>query len=508
MLIRIRSLVDYDKIYYTLDGTDPTEKSIEYTGVFPVYESCTIKAISVKENWIDSPIAEYVVDIEAPTPVIGVIQGDTSDVCYVYLINSEEFEHNKNVRVHYTTDGSTPDINSPYFDPKSKIEISGNCTLTVSVSAENTKLSTPVSLTIEDLKAQTPEISVRFGENNERFVTITTNTSGAKIFYTLDGQDPSVTSSLYDGEFEVTEDCRIKAVAHKNNLITSDIAVKAVTTVPDTPVLQLVTGLYSDQGRVLVANISDYDKKNISFVYTLDDTEPSETSAVFPVEEGLLINQNCIVKVKAVSPYGLLSETGVLDVVTLRVQEVKVVIYTTEEYIILRSDTEGAEIYYTLNGAEPDRSGIKYTKPFLVQDGTEIRAIAYAEGLHSSYITSYIFNSEHVVDKPDVVIEHYEDNTYKVIVTSPEPVDSIHYTTDGSVPTQDSPVYDPENPPVISDLPCVLKFVSFKEGKEPSGVVTVEMGFSSTPIVTFNNYYILIRENVPLIYKEIEVEYE
>ena len=507
MLIRIRSLVDYDEIYYTLDGTEPTHESTLYTGVFSVYKSCTIKAISVKEGWLDSPVAVYEVSVKAPVPVIGIKQGETEDKCYIYVINADEFKHNSNVRVHYTTDGTEPTENSPYFNVDSMIEISGNCELKISASADDADMSASITVRIEDLKAQKPVIKVRFGENHERYVSINTATLGASIYYTLDGTEPSITSTLYTGEFEVTEDCKVQAIAHKNNLITSDVACKAVTTVPETPVLQLVVGIYSDRGRVIIANPSEYDFDNISFRYTLDGSMPTETSPAFNGETGIQVYRNGVIKVIAVSPYGLMSDVGTLEVNTLKVQDI-IVAYTAEEYIILRTETDGAEIFYTLDGTEPNRGSLKYAGPFYVQDGTEVRAVAYAENLHKSNFIDFVFNSEHVVDLPDVRIEHYKNNTYEAIITSPEPVDSIHYTLDGSVPTEESPVYDPENPPIISDLPATLKVVSYKEGKEPSRIVTVTMGLEGTPIITVNNYYILVGENTPLVYKEIEVEYE
>ena len=53
-------------IYYTTDGTDPTDESTEYTGAITIGQSMTLKAIAVKENMENSNIASatYTINIQ------------------------------------------------------------------------------------------------------------------------------------------------------------------------------------------------------------------------------------------------------------------------------------------------------------------------------------------------------------------------------------------------------------------------------------------------------------
>ena len=44
------------KIYYTLDGSAPTEKSTLFTKAFKIYKSTTLKAVSVKKDWKTSDV--------------------------------------------------------------------------------------------------------------------------------------------------------------------------------------------------------------------------------------------------------------------------------------------------------------------------------------------------------------------------------------------------------------------------------------------------------------------
>lgn len=50
------------------------------------------------------------------------------------------------------------------------------------------------------------------------------------------------------------------------------------------------------------------------------------------------------------------------------------------EYVSLSVD-DGGEIYYTLDGSEPDINSIKYTEPILVTDTVVIKAVGYKEGI-------------------------------------------------------------------------------------------------------------------------------
>jgi len=68
--VKIQSPFDA-KIYYTLDGSTPTENSTLYTDALTLSENATIKAIAVVDGYEVSDVATYL--FEAPTP-----QGDDS----------------------------------------------------------------------------------------------------------------------------------------------------------------------------------------------------------------------------------------------------------------------------------------------------------------------------------------------------------------------------------------------------------------------------------------------
>ena len=66
-------------------------------------------------------------------------------------------------------------------------------------------------------------------------IEMTCETEGAEIRYTLDGSEPTVESTLYSDQFEVTPPVTIKARGYKEGLLASDVASYEVE-VPPVPV--------------------------------------------------------------------------------------------------------------------------------------------------------------------------------------------------------------------------------------------------------------------------------
>lgn len=156
--------------------------------------------------------------------------------------------------------------------------------------------------------------------------------------------------------------------------------------------------------------------------------------------------------------------------------------------IRLFSATEGAVIFYTLDGSEPafDEATLKPTgSSTLKYDATQgitvppitdssvitITAVAWCEGLASSNISRLIFQYPSAVSAPYATpaAGAVAENTQVSLKTATEGA-AIYYTTDGSTPTTASNVYDSTNPFVISKN-TTIKALAVKDKME-SEVVT------------------------------------
>lgn len=100
-------------IHYTLDGTTPTEASTLYDpdkGIV-LRDECTIKAIAVKEGWLNSDVmsATYTIT-KAPAPKISI--DDNGEV----TITSGLY----GAQIYYTLDGSHPTSSSTEYESANK----------------------------------------------------------------------------------------------------------------------------------------------------------------------------------------------------------------------------------------------------------------------------------------------------------------------------------------------------------------------------------------------------
>lgn len=60
--------------------------------------------------------------------------------------------------------------------------------------------------------------------------------------------------------------------------------------------------------------------------------------------------------------------------------------YESQVEVAISCATEGASIYYTLDGSEPSNSSALYTTPIVLTSSTTVKAIAYKEGMQNSEI--------------------------------------------------------------------------------------------------------------------------
>jgi hypothetical protein len=129
--------------------------------------------------------------------------------------------------------------------------------------------------------------------------------------------------------------------------------------------------------------------------------------------------------------------------------------------------TPGVTIRYTTNGSTPSRTnGTEYTGTFSVF-GVQVKAIAYSDTYDDSAEADTSFTWQMPMPTFDPPA-----GTYAAINVSIDTTVSgatIYYTTDGSTPTNLSPVY---TEPIHVNVTTILKAIAVKAGYSDSDVAT------------------------------------
>lgn len=145
--------------------------------------------------------------------------------------------------------------------------------------------------------AATPTIAVK-QKDGESEVTISCATSGAKIYYTVDGTEPTSASPVYAAPFSVTTETTVKAIAEADGFDPSAVASQIVTiaTQAATPAVTVAKAgekstvtLTGEEGTTIYYNFTGSKKQEESATYSepIELSEPTVITA-FAIGEGKL----------------------------------------------------------------------------------------------------------------------------------------------------------------------------------------------------------------------------
>ena len=205
--ITITTETEGASIYYTTDGTNPTEKSNLYTGEFVAPHNGKIKAIAVKSGYGISYIDSITVTgMQAATPV-------------------EEFNHPKltltcstpNSTIYYSIGSTYSDDYRKYTEP---VTLEDNSIVYFKATAPNFNESARDSYTPTTFVCKTPEF-----EYNGKYLKIKSS-DNSNIYYeqtTTDEKPTYLYPSISSGDsIEISDTLTVWACAYHNKLETSD----------------------------------------------------------------------------------------------------------------------------------------------------------------------------------------------------------------------------------------------------------------------------------------------
>jgi|GEM_PF-1250427 len=473
-------------IYYTTDGSVPTTASTKYTGAaIPVVSSETIQAISVAAGMASSPAASAAYAIGSTSaPTFAPAAGTYSSVQNVVLSSATA-----GATIYYTTDGSTPTSASPKYNDTS-VAVVGSETIKAIAIANGFTSATAVSVYTISIPGQTasPTFAPAAGTySSAQNVTLGCTTSGATIYYTLDGSQPTTASSVYSAPISVTTSETIKALAvaagSTNSLVAS--AAYALESPAAAPTFSPTGGSYTAAQSVTLASATP----GAAIYYTLDGTVPTTSSSVYSAP--LAVGASQTIKAIAVATnYGTSSVSSAVYAINVPgVTESPTFspaggTYTAAQSVTLASATSGATIYYTLDGSAPTTSSNVYGAPIAVATSETIRAIATSSGNSNSPVASAAYTIQLPAASPTFSPAAGPFTAAQTVtLASTTASATIYYTLDGTAPTTSSSVYSaPLSVGVNETIKAIAVATGYSTSAVASAAYTITIpGVAATP---------------------------
>lgn len=158
-----------------------------------------------------------------------------------------------------------------------------------------------------DKAIELPEFSIDSGEYDDEITIYLSSISGCKIYYTINGDDPSKGNGmLYEKEIRLDDgDYLIKASCYKDGQFGPILEnnYKVNKSVPDYPIISPINGTFYEETRVTISSSTP----NSKIFYTWDGSTPSANSDMY-VEPLLIPEGNNILSVVVISNNGKSSD--------------------------------------------------------------------------------------------------------------------------------------------------------------------------------------------------------
>ncbi len=275
-IVELACAEDDAVIYYTTDGTTPTTSSDIYQDKILVSSNTTVKAIAVKEGYIDSAYASatLIIDgdkiessdnlaLEKEAKASTQNGGNTVDKAVDGNL-ATRWESSSTDDEYYQVDlGSVQAVNTvkitweAAYAAKYEIQVSTDGQEWKKVALESGKQgevttvfaatkaryvrmqgisrATDYGYSIYEfevygaLQAKAPAISPVSGVyETEQTVTMSTVVKGAEIKYTLDGSDPTEDSDSYINPIHISKSAIVKAVTYRKGMVLSDVSEASI----------------------------------------------------------------------------------------------------------------------------------------------------------------------------------------------------------------------------------------------------------------------------------------
>jgi len=234
--------------------------------------------------------------------------------------------------------------------------------------------------------------------------------------------------------------------------------------------------------------------------YTTDGSTPNELSDVYgtpiPVTgDGTTMTINAIAIKSGLIDSDIATGLYIIDYAQVSTPQLlpPAGTYTSDQNVQITCSTPGATIHYTTDGSTPSELSDVYGTPIPVTgDGTTmtISAIAVLTGMENSGVISgdYIIDYAQIATPQFLPVAGTYTSDQNVQITCSTPGATIHYTTDGSTPSELSDVYGTPIPVTGDGTTMTISAIAVLTGMTDSNIVSqtysIDYTYVTTPVIT------------------------
>lgn len=391
--VAIGCTVDGADIRYTVDGSDPTSASTLYSRAVDVSASMTLRAKAFKTGWLPSPTSSATYSFTCATPAFDPPAGPYGSAQTVRITCASP-----GVTIHYTTNGSTPTVNSPAYSTP----IAVTASMTIKAFATRTGWTdsavAAAAYSIVNLVAD-PTFTPPAGTYWEpKQVVIACATEGAEIRYTTNGSEPTATSTLYSTPVDASTSLTIRAKAFRTDWTASAVASAAYAFACAKPTFSPDGGTIHSPQSVTIRSATP----GATIRFTTDRTLPTGTSPAYSAP--IAVDSDTTVVAIATRAQWTTSQADTAIYVASRVPAPSLSRtggrYKKPIKVAITCSMLDAVIRYTLNGSEPDTDSPVYADSVLIAENRTLRAKAFRSDLlpsktaTASYIIGLFYDFE------------------------------------------------------------------------------------------------------------------
>jgi hypothetical protein len=257
--------------------------------------------------------------------------------------------------------------------------------------------------------------------NTVQTVSLSCSTDGATIYYTIDGSNPTITSTPYSSAIDIEVTTTVKAIAFKEGMNDSGILTAMYVLRPVTPTADTVAGEILKGTEITL----ETDTEGAEIWYTTNGNEPAKNGAE-STKYTTKITINVATTIKAVAVKEGWDNSEILTIaytiskVATPTASPAAGTFNTVQTVTLSCSTTGAAIYYTTDGTTPTASSALYSNAISIGATTTLKAIAINNGMEDGDLLTAVYTINVFTSDPVLALTA-RDKSLRYTITDSTP---------------------------------------------------------------------------------------